>query len=82
MADVLAACFHRPMGKHAAPDEAPDDPLVVDPRTHREVAEPGAHHSQPRPGEDGPLGWPERTVPHDDGPHEDPSDDGIGWPAR
>lgn len=63
-----------PMGRHAAPDESPVDPLVADALAQRPPDPPGAHRDEgPPPGQEGPLGWP-GPPPADDG--------GIGWPGR
>jgi hypothetical protein len=60
------------MGRHAAPDESPVDPLVADALAQRTPDAPAAHRDDgSRPGQEGPVGWP-GPPPAEGG--------GIGWP--
>lgn len=62
-----------PMGRHAAPDESPVDPLVADALAQRAPDARAAHRDEgPRPGQEGPVGWP-GPPPAEGG--------GIGWPG-
>ena len=56
------------MGKHAAAQGTPPDPLVVAALAQRPA---GAHRHAQQAGEGG-LGWPEPPVP---------GGGGLGWPA-
>ncbi|WP_139228724.1 hypothetical protein [Blastococcus tunisiensis] len=54
------------MGKHAAPEGAPADPIVAEALAHRSPDAP--HHTV---GE-GPVGWPGEPAPEDGR---------VGWPG-